>query len=413
MRELTEAPRPIPADIPDDSAPFTPVLEKTYLDFAISIARRKKMVAGFTLAAAVIALVVALLLPNIYTGTVSLLPPQQSQSMTMTMLGQLSPLLNMAAGKDLGLRNQNDLYIGMLRSRTVGDRVVDRFNLMARYKTKVREDARRRLESNTDIISGKDGIISISVDDQDPRLAAEMANAYVGELANLTQNLAVSDAAKRRLFFEREVNATKENLSKAEDAMKRTEERTGIIHLDSQSRVMLESLARLRAEVAAKEVQIAAMRSYATAENPDVRFAEEELAGLRAQVARLEAGGGKTSASDLAIEKVPGAGLEYMRSLREVKYQEALFEFLTKNYEAAKVDEARDASVVQVLDPATPPEHKSRPHRAAIVLVSALMAFFLVVGWVFAAEWVENARRNPEYAARVHLLKASVFGNNS
>jgi uncharacterized protein involved in exopolysaccharide biosynthesis len=200
------------------------------------------------------------------------------------------------------------------------------------------------------------------------------------------------------------MQAANEELAKAELSLKETEEKTGIIQLDNQSRVMLQAYAELRSEVAAKQVQVQSMRSFATPENPDLIRAQEELRALEAQLTRFERGQGGHSPTDLALAKVPGAGLEYIRKLREVKYEEALFELLAKQYEAARIDEARDASVIQVLDKAVVPEKKSWPKRSLIVLAVTLFALFVAVFLAFAREQLERMRKDPEVSVKWQLL---------
>jgi tyrosine-protein kinase Etk/Wzc len=404
--------------VPDERDPKAPVSEQVplprifagsgknhFLNLFIVVAKHKLVILWVTVSAAVLSAFVSLLLPTFYTANARILPPQQNQSMAAAMLGQLGPLIGAAAGKDLGMRNPNDLYIGMLHSRRVEDALIDRFSLMNVYKEKLREDTRRRLESLTLIVGGKDNIISVSVDDRSAGRAADLANAYIDELQKLTSSLAVTDAARQRLFFEREMETASDELAKSEQELKRTQESTGIIQLDSQSKVMLESLANLRAQVVAKEVQLQAMRSFATPENPDLMRVEQELAALRTQVARFERGQGTRSSSDVALEKIPGSALEYVRRLREVKYRESLLELLTKQYEIAHIDESKDASIVQVLDKAIPPEHKSSPHRVSIVLLVTLLALLLAIIWACLSEAMHYAKEDPEYAVRLHLLK--------
>jgi uncharacterized protein involved in exopolysaccharide biosynthesis len=384
---------------------FAGAEKRHFVDLLIILAKRKSLILRCTLAAGVLSLVISFLLPKYYSATAKILPPQQSQSMATALLGQLSPLLGATAGKDLGLRNPNDLYVAMLRSRTVEDNLVDHFSLMSVYKDRLRVDALRDLESLTEIIAGKDGVISVSVDDRDPNRAAAIANAYVDELTKLTKTLAVTDAGKRRLFFEQEVRTANDELAAAEQELKHTEETTGIIQLDNQSKVMLQSYADLRAQVAAREVQVQAMRSYATPENPDLVRAEQELSALRSQVARFEGGKGGHSSTDIALSKVPSAGLEYVRRLREVKYREALFELLTKQYEIARIDESKDATIIQVLDHAVTPERKSSPHRSIIVLLVTLLAFQFSLIWAYLAESLQRAKEDPQHLARLQILK--------
>jgi tyrosine-protein kinase Etk/Wzc len=385
---------------------------KHFIEPLIVMAKHKALILGTVAGAALLSVVIVLLLPQYFTAEAKLLPPQQSQSMAsamMSQLGQLAPLLQAAGGKDLGIRNPNDMYVAMLKSRTVADALIDRFSLMNIYHKKLREETRRRLEDLTQIAAGKDGIISISVDDRSPGRAAEMANAYIDELEKLTRTLAITDAGKRRIFFEREVKAANDELATAESQLKQTEETTGIIQLDSQARVMLEAYADLRGQVAAKQVEIQAMRSFATAENPDLIRAQQELAALQTQLSRFERGQGTRSPTDLALEKVPGAGLEYVRKFREVKYRETLFELLAKQYEAARIDEARDASVIQVMDKAVPPEKRSWPKRGLFVLAVTLFALLLGILLAYATESLKRTKEDPQFAAKWHLLKAYLW----
>jgi uncharacterized protein involved in exopolysaccharide biosynthesis len=322
----------------------------------------------------------------------------------LSQLGGLAPLLGMTSGRDFGMRNPNDLYISMLRSRTVEDGLVDRFNLMSVYNQKLREGARKRLETSTNITAAKDGIITISVDDRDPSRAAAIANAYITELENLTQTLAVTDASKRRIFFEREAKTANDELAKAEIALKQTEEATGIVSLDNQARFMLQAYAELRAQAAAKEVQVQAMRSFSTPANPDLKRAQDELAALRVQINRYEMGQGGRPIGDIGLEKVPAKALQYIRSFREVKYREALMELMLKQYEAARIDESKDAAVIQVLDKAIAPEKRSWPPRTALVLASTLLATVIALAWVLLMEKFERFREDPQFVAQFQLF---------
>jgi len=394
-----------------ESLPNTPGsvgMKGNAIERLILLAQRRKLILWVSVTFAIVAAVVALLLPQYFTATAKILPPQQEQSVAASMLGQLGPLLSMAGGKDLGLRNPNDLYVGMLRSRSVADHLIDRFSLLKDYHKKFRVDARRELSSRTDIVAGRDGIISVSVEDRDPSKAADLANAYIQELENLTRTLAVTDAAKQRLFFEREVREANEQLATAEDELKKTQEATGIIQLDSQSKVLLQGYADLRAQVAAKEVEVESMRSFAAEHNPDLLRKEQELQALRAQLERFEHGKPGKSFDGVGLGSVPGSGLEYVRALREVKYRETLLELLTKQYEIAKIDESKDASIIQVLDQAIAPEKRSWPPRGALVIASTVLGFLLAITFVFLSDSFARARQDPVYSERCDVLWASI-----
>ena len=391
------------------------ICEFQMLDLLIILSRRKSIVLRTTLAAAVFGTVVSVILPNRYTATADLLPPQQSQSLAASMIGQLGALGPMAAmaQKDLGLKNPNDLYVGMLRSRTVVDALIRRFDLLRVYRDKKMSDARKDLKEATSIVLGKEGFISISVEDRDRSRAPEIANAYIDELRRLTQNLAVTEAGQRRLFFEGQLELAKNNLAGAEQALKQTQQQTGLIQLDGQAKVIIESVVKLRAAVATKEVELDAMRLFSTEQNPDVRLSERQLAALEAQLALLEKQSrGSTPDPDgvqVPVGDVPEAGLQYVRKLRDLKYSETMFEMLAKQYEAARLDEAKTAAVIQVLDPAEAPDRRSSPHRTLIIVLATLLGFLGSVGYVLLAAALRQLRMNPDADARLTMLKTAVF----
>ncbi|HLW99422.1 MAG TPA: Wzz/FepE/Etk N-terminal domain-containing protein [Candidatus Acidoferrales bacterium] len=376
------------------------------------LAKRRNLLLVFMGIAIIGSLVVAFLLPKMFTANARILPPQQSPSISATaMLSELGPL-GALAGSSLGLKTQSDLYVAMLRSRTVADNLIDRFSLLAAYDEKLHVDARTVLEGNSQISAGRDGVISISVDDHDPQRAADLANGYVQELERLTRTLAITEAAKRRIFFEREVDTAKNDLADAEVALKQTQEKTGLITLDNQSKAMIDSLSSLRARVATQEVVVQSMSTFATSENPEFVRANEELVAMRGQLKKMEGGQGKRDFADVPIENVPSVGLEYIRKLREVKYRETLFELLAKQYEAAKIDEARDAMLVQQLDVATPPERKSSPHRLLIVVNATILAGLLGVVFAFFLEGLEKAEGDPRFASRFQLFQSYLRGSH-
>ena len=340
-------------------------------DLLVAVAKHKKPIGWASVSGGLLVLLLSLLLPNMYTATTRILPPQQTQSMASAMLGQLGPLANLA-GHDLGLKNPNDIYIAMLESRSAGDALIQRFDLIRRFRSRSMDKTREELAKRTAVINGKDGIISILYEDEDPRRAAGISNAYVEELSKISATLAITEAGQRRLFYENQLRLAKEQLSNAEAALRVTQESTGLIEPGAQAKAIIESVAGLRAQIAVKEVQLKAMSVFATDVNPDYVRTQREIAGLRGQLSQLERDTGAQPKGDLqvATEKVPEAGMEYLRGYRDVKYHETIFELIAKQYEMAKMDEARDVAVIQVLDPAIPPEKKSRPQRLSMVLLA-------------------------------------------
>jgi uncharacterized protein involved in exopolysaccharide biosynthesis len=249
------------------------------------------------------------------------------------------------------------------------------------------------LELSTVREDRKSGIISLMVEDRDPKRAAEMANAFVEDLKSLAGGLAISEAGQRRMFFEEQIRQTKESLVRAEEEVKGFQQRTGAFQIDAQAKSIIEGIANLRARIAAKEVEAKVLRSFATAQNPDLQRTEEEVRALRIELEKVETGKGRGFDPLMSSDRIPAIGTEYLRTLRQFKFNETLYELLVKQYELAKLDEARDAVVFQVIDRAVPPERKSRPRRALIVtLATATMVFFSV----FLVLLLEHPWKSPE-----------------
>jgi uncharacterized protein involved in exopolysaccharide biosynthesis len=325
-----------------------------------------------------------------------------------SQLGSLGAMASLAS-KDMGLKNPNDMYVAMFSSETVEDAMIRRFGLMQEYRQKYLSLTRKTFERYFTVNgSGKDGLIHISVEDKDPKRAAEMANAWIEEFRRLSQTLAISEASQRRLFFELQMEQAKDNLANAEEALKKTEQKTGVIQMDSQARALIESAVTLRAQIAAKEVQLQGMQTYATNENSGVVEVQRELDGLRAQLAKL--GGSEGGAEGLIVPqgKVPQAGLEYVRKLRDVKYYETIFEIIARQFEMAKLDEAKEGAVVQVVDPALVPDRKSSPKRALIMLVALAIGLFLGVLLALMRAGVDRMKQDPETSEKLSFLRRAL-----
>lgn len=354
-------------------------------ELLLVIARDKQTIMRATLAAAFLSSVIALFLPGVYSAKAVILPPQEDHSgLNPVALGALAALSPAGGGlgSAIGLENPADIYIGMLKSRSVADALIGRFKLQALYGTDSLAETREQLEKQVSISNGTYGLITVVFEDEDAQRAADIANAYVEELERLTRRIAVTEAAQRRLFIEQQIRLTQDKLAQAENALKQTQEQTGVIDLDNQGKAIIEAVAELRAQAAAKEVQISTMQSFATPRNPDLIRARQELAGLKAQIGKFEhddlSGNGDIM---VATGKMPEAGLEYLRKLRDMKYQQAVYEMLAKQYESARVDEARNSVVIQVVDPAVALDQESGPRRPLIVLVATALTLILAVMW--------------------------------
>lgn len=326
-----------------------------------------------------------------FTASVKFLPPQQQQSAAASMLASLGALGGLA-GAASGLKNPADQYLAFLKSRSVQDALIDRFDLMQRYRAKTRDDARLALQGASRMSSGKDGLISVEIDDKDPQFAAQLANAHVEELQKLLSRLAVTEAQQRRLFFEKQLQASRDNLARAEQALKSSGVSASTLKATPQTAV--EGMARLKASVTAQEIKIASMRGYLSETAPDFKQALTELSALRTQLARLEK------------EEPPAQGQsDYISKFRDFKYHETLFELFAKQYEIARVDESREGAVVQVLDAAQPPERKSKPKKALIAVIATLATGFALLLFVFVRQAWVNAQRDQESAEKVARLR--------
>lgn len=304
-----------PQAFPDDD-------EINLLDLLLVLAKNKAMIIKVTFAAAMLSVGISLLMSNIYTGSAKILPPQQSQSSASAMLGQLGGLASLAGGS-LRIKNPNDLFIAMLKSRTMLEKIAKRFDLQQLYEGKTMTDTLKKLEDNSTFTSGNDGVITVEVSDLDPKRAAEMANAFVEELNTMMQTNALTDASLKRVFFEQQLHQARDKLTDAE----------------------------------------------------------------------------------IQLDKTPNTSLHYLDAVRNLKYQEALWEILAKQFEMAKLDEAKDFPLIQVLDKAIPPEKKSKPKRSLIVILATLVAFFLAVIWAFVREATQRAKEQPEQAERLKALR--------
>lgn len=310
------------------SQPTAPAEDEiNLLDLLIILARHKKIILIVTFGAALLVAGISLLLPNTYTAAAKILPPQsnQSSSVNSIMLAQLGGLAG-AAGGALGLKDTNALYIAMLKSRNITEKVARRFDLQKIYDKKTTTDTLKTLEMASSISAGKDGVITVEVDDKDPERAAALANAYIEELNKLMQTFALTEASQRRQFFETQMKPAKDKLTDAE----------------------------------------------------------------------------------ITLDKTPNTSLKYMDALRNLKYQEAICEILAKQFEMAKLDEAKDSPLIQMLDKATAPEKKSKPKRMLIVIIASALAFFLSIIWAFFRESLERSRKNPQYQERLEQLKRSL-----
>ena len=370
----------------------------------------KRLIAGVTVAAALASLAVAFSLTPIFTARTSLLPPTSpSSGGSAAALAALGSLGGLAGG--LAAKTPDELYIALLKSDSVQRSLSERYGLMARYRAANYEALRKTLPSYIRVASDKkSGLITVEVDDEDPKFAAELANAHVGEVTKVLGRLAVSEAQLRRVFFEQQLKDTKENLVKAETQLRAVQEKSGVIVLDKQAEALILGAAQLRGLIAEREVQLKVLRSGATEQNPDVMRMASELRALRSELARMESSqaGNPGSAVDMPVGKLPEVAIDYVRARRELKLQETLLEGMIRQFEMAKLDEAKEGPILQQVDKALPPDYKSKPSRGLIAMASTLLALLASAAWVAWRRYSALARENDPQAqaARLSLSRA-------
>jgi len=384
--------------------------EISLIELATILGEEKKILFGLPIAAGIVAVVVSLLMTPIYTATTTLLPPQNGGSGAAALLGQLGGLGGLA-GLDIGGgAGSPEMYVTMLQSRSAKDKIIERFNLMERYEAEFKADIYKRLDNVVEITTDKkSGLISVAVDDEEPAFAADMANAYYEVLKELLTRVAVTEAQQKRVFFEEQFAKAKDELADAEVKLKEVQERTGLIQLEGQATATFEAIAQLRAEVTRREAQLAALRSFATTSNPEYRRVSSELASLRAQLAETEKSTGVDSKDLNAFStgKLPEQGLEFVRAFRDVKYSEAIFEIMAKQFELAKIEESKDTSNIQQLDIAVPSERKSKPQRALIVALFTVAGIMVAIGiLIIKTLWKKNISTKSNKLAKERFINA-------
>jgi tyrosine-protein kinase Etk/Wzc len=388
---------PSPAAPPAEPGPPDDGDEIGLLDLALTVAENLRLLVLGPLAVGVVALGASFLITPTFTASTLLMPPQQQQSAASMLAQQLGSLGGALGGVAAGLKNPNDQYVALLKSRAVEDRLIERFGLVDRYEVQLRDDARRELEAHTRVSTGKDSLIRIEFDDHDPAFAAQVANAYVVELSHLMKTLAVTEAQQRRAFFEKLLGETRDKLTQAQQALAATGVNPSALRGSPEATVT--PLAQLQAQIRVQEVRLGVMRGYLAESAPEFRRAQDELAALRQQVQKAGAA-------------LPAAGpdADYVARFREFKYQETLFELFSRQYELARVDESREGAIIQVVDAAQPPERKSKPKKALIAVVATLAAGLALLLFVFVRRAWRSAGQSPETADKLARLRKTLLG---
>lgn len=365
------------------------------LDMAIPIVENARLLLLGPLLAGLAALAVTFAVKPTFTARTSLLPPQQQQqnaaSLALASLGALSNV----AGAASNLRTPADQYVALLQSEAISDKLIDEFKLIQVYDEDYRVEARKELAKRTQMSVGKkDGLISIEVEDKSPERAAALANRYVDELRKLTSRLALTEAQQRRAFFASQIDETRDKLTQAQLALQASGFSAGALR--AEPRAAADAYARAKAEATAAEVRLQVLRRNLADNTPEVQQQLSTLSALKAQISRLE------GSSDVS------QGPDYVAKYREFKYQESLFEMLARQFELARLDEAREGALIQVVDAAAVPEKKSWPKRGLITVATALVAALLLTLFVIRRHRWRESVDDPAVASQLIRLRAAL-----
>jgi tyrosine-protein kinase Etk/Wzc len=385
-------------------------IEFDLLDLLLVMAERKFTIILATILGLFLGMIVVLLMHPTFTAKAVIMPPQQGQS-SAAMVTQLNSLASLTGlGNGSSMRDPNDLYLAIVQSDTVADALIKRLGLEAVYKTQKLSQARTRLAANSKFVSEKGGMISITVKDEDPRRAADIANAYIDELHSINSRLVIGEASVRRNFFGQQLALEKDRLTDAEIALQQSEETTGAISPMGQTGVVIQQVAQLQSQIISREVQLDALRTSSTDQNPDVVRLTSEVAGMREQLDRLESDQKHHNPGDISLSSrsLPAYQIAYLRKQRDVQYHTLIFDLIARQFEAARLDEAKASPVIQVLDPAQPPDKKSGPFRALWTLAGGFLGFFFGCVRVIGSYVVARVEADPARADRLSQFRRAL-----
>ncbi len=367
------------------------------IDILLVLLEHKRLLTLVPLGFGVIVLGISFLLKPVFTANAQMMPPQQQQGGAVAALLGAAGGMAGALGSVAGLKNPNDQWIALLKSRPIADGIISEFKLREVYDSDYQFQARLALGANTRITSGKDSLITIEVDDEVPERAAKIASSYITRLQDLTKTLAVTEASQRRLFFERQLTDAKDKLVRAEIALKDSGVGKDVLKINPAAAVG--RVAQVQAMIAALEVRLSVMRGAMTEANPEFRQTTAELQSMREQLKGLE----RDDSPDPS-----GKNNDYIAKYREFKYFETLMELFARQYEMARSDEASNGAILQVVAAAEVPEYKSRPKRGLMAISATVLAFIACLLWVLARRSLNRLAETPEGAEKLAAVRASL-----
>ncbi len=381
--------------------------EPTLLEYWRVLWRYRWVIVAIGLIVCLATVVLTIRTPKVFESTATLIAPRETGGGGLIAGLAASNLIQQVPGLSLpSFTATRDVFLSILKSRTMAEAVIERFKLRERHRTPLMQDAVRRLQGASSVTASREGVISVTIEDTDPALAAAMANFHMEHLEQLLGRIGTGEATRQRVFIAEQLTRAKAELEQVENQMRRFQERNRAIVLQDQTRGAVESAARLKGEIMAAEVQLQVMRNFATETNPDVVSMRRRVDEMRRQLAQMQYGDDLTNRSRgsrseiyVPFAKVPEVGMELARRTRDLKVQETLVTLLAQQLEQAKIAEARDIPPVQILDRAVPAERHSRPSlRFNLTVAGAASAF----GSVLLAFLLEYARglRGPARGVR-------------
>ncbi len=377
--------------------------ELSLLDIFSIIWRRKGLIFLITFLFGAAATFYAFTTPFIYRAECRVFPPGGGGGGgLMAQLGSLASFVGLPSTSTNG-----QMMVGILRGDTVVDAIIDKFNLMEEYEQEIRLSARQTTLSNLEANEDKEsGIVSVAFLDKDPKKAADIANAFVAQLQVKMREMAYRDAQEKREFFENQLMQAQQQLSEAEEAMMKYQQDSGVLALGSQTAALLSAIAELRNQIAAKNVEISSLSSYARKDNPRLKLAQSQLDAMTKELRRMEEEQkrterrqGRVLSGDLlsSLGNVPELSVEYMRYERELKFANVRYDTMLRQYENAKLSEASEFSTVQIIDPATPPDWKYKPKRGQIMIIGTFLGFTVGVFLAFLSAHIQSIRESQDY----------------
>ena len=400
--------------------------EINLIDYFLVLLKHKRMIFYIVFAAVILSVVVSLLLPRMYTATARVLPPKEPDSGLSTLLTQSGGPLGSLAGSFMKGKTTSDLYVGMLKSRTVADVLIKEFNLKELYKKKYLEDVYKHLAKRINIrVSRKDQIISVAVEDKDPRRAADMANTYLDALDRINRTVNITEGQRKRIFLEKRLQEAKKDLFRAEIGLKEFQEKYKLVSIKEQAKVAIEGAAKIKGEIVVAETELEVLKQFGTERQNEAVMLKSKIAELQNQLAKIESGNPGTNVLKehgmveggsnfyIPFNELPALGMQLGRLIREAKIQEKVFELLTSQYEVAQIEEAKDVNTIQILDRAVPSDKKSSPKRSLIVILSTVVALFLSIFLAFFVEYfqrlkIEDKERYQQLVNSTKLRKSKI-----